>query len=118
MVCEELGVNVQYKLKSNITCMFLSLVSCRILFTLSWLAVGAETQAPIFEIEPAQVILSASDLAKSEELLAKKTGEIPQEQFDIMKQFIKDKVAQTEMNWVCSTSMLLSMVTNILLTRV
>ncbi|KAF8750530.1 flavin adenine dinucleotide binding [Rhizoctonia solani] len=77
----QLGVNVQYRLKSeNITA-------------------GAETQAPIIEVEPAQVILSAADLAKSEQLLSTKTGEISQEQFDIMKSLIKNKVAQTEMNW-------------------
>ncbi|CAE6459619.1 unnamed protein product [Rhizoctonia solani] len=77
----QLGVNVQYRLKSeNITA-------------------GAETQAPIIEVEPAQVILSAADLAKSEQLLSARTGEISQEQFDIMKSFIKNKVAQTEMNW-------------------
>ncbi|KAF8600635.1 alcohol oxidase [Ceratobasidium sp. AG-I] len=66
----QLGVNVQYKLKN-----------------------GTVT------VEPAQIILSASDLAKSDQLLANKTGDISQEQFDIMKAFIKNGIAQTEMNW-------------------
>ncbi|KAG8738295.1 hypothetical protein FRC10_007071 [Ceratobasidium sp. 414] len=61
--------------------------------------VGSETQAPIIEVEPAQIILSASDLVKSDQLLASKTGEISQEQFDTLKSFIKNGVAQTEMNW-------------------
>ncbi|KAG9098577.1 hypothetical protein FRC06_006187 [Ceratobasidium sp. 370] len=77
----QLGVNAQYKLKTGSV------------------TVGSETQAPIIEVEPAQVILSTSDLVKSDELLANKTGEISQEQFDIMKSFIKSGVAQTEMNW-------------------
>ncbi|KAG9122864.1 hypothetical protein FRC07_000574 [Ceratobasidium sp. 392] len=77
----QLGVNAQYKLKNGSV------------------TVGLETQAPIIEVEPAQIILSAADLAKSSQLLANKTGEITQEQFDIMKSFIKNGVAQTEMNW-------------------
>lgn len=72
--------------------------------TCSIALVGSETQAPIIEVEPAQIILSASDLAKSDQLLANKTGEISQEQFDIMKSLIKSGIAQTEMNWVsCRT---------------
>ncbi|KAG8767841.1 hypothetical protein FRC12_006008 [Ceratobasidium sp. 428] len=77
----QLGVNAQYRLKAGLV------------------TVGSETQAPIIEVEPAQIILSASDLAKSDQLLANKTGEISQEQFEIMKSFIKSGVAQTEMNW-------------------
>ncbi|KAG8715529.1 hypothetical protein FRC08_010486 [Ceratobasidium sp. 394] len=77
----QLGVNAQYKLKNGSV------------------TVGSETQAPIIEVEPAQIILSASDLVKSDQLLANKTGEISQEQFEIMKSFIKNGVAQTEMNW-------------------
>ncbi|KAG8778839.1 hypothetical protein FRC12_024783 [Ceratobasidium sp. 428] len=77
----QLGVNAQYKLKAGSV------------------TVGSETQAPIIEVEPAQIILSASDLAKSDQLLTNKTGEISQEQFEIMKSFIKSGVAQTEMNW-------------------
>lgn len=73
---------------------------------------GAETQAPIIEVEPAQIILSAADLAKSDELLATKTGDISQEQFDIMKEFIKNKVAQTEMNWVRRSSVQTFMMTD------
>ncbi|CAE6442921.1 unnamed protein product [Rhizoctonia solani] len=78
----QLGVNVQYKLKSgNITSKLCSN------------SVALTTNIPQW------VILSTADLAKSEQLLANKTGEISQEQFDILKSFIKDKVAQTEMNW-------------------
>ncbi|EEB89070.1 hypothetical protein MPER_12881, partial [Moniliophthora perniciosa FA553] len=77
----QLGVNVVFKLKAGSV------------------TLGQETQAPVIALIPAQDVLAPEDLAKSDEILATPNEDISQAQFDALKKFIADGVAQTEMNW-------------------
>ncbi|KAK7043026.1 hypothetical protein VNI00_008764 [Paramarasmius palmivorus] len=77
----QLGVNVVFKLKDGSV------------------TAGTETQAPVIALLPAQNILTPEDLAKSDEILATPNKDISQSQFDALKKYIADGIAQTEMNW-------------------
>ncbi|PBK70912.1 alcohol oxidase [Armillaria solidipes] len=78
----QLGVNVIYKLKED-----------------SGVTLGSETQAPLISLLPLQTVLSEEDQAVSDMMLQEKNEDISQAQFEAMKGYIVDGLAQTEINW-------------------
>ncbi|PBK94640.1 hypothetical protein ARMGADRAFT_1045552 [Armillaria gallica] len=78
----QLGVNVIYKLKED-----------------SGVTLGSETQAPLISLLPLQTVLSEEDQAISVTMLQEKNEDISQAQFEAMKGYIADGLAQTEINW-------------------
>ena len=59
-----------------------------------------EAQQPILDLVPAYAVLPEDAQAEQAAMLANNTNDIPQDQFDALKEMINQGVPQTEVFWV------------------